>query len=261
MRKLDTIARELADAVRACEETVHGGGPAWHTACDRRIALEKEIVAVQGHVGMTASAPARSRFLPSDRRKTAGQRQGFIISERGLKRPATFRVEPGVVYGFGASSSPDLVYVTSVTDNLIRYIRYPFHGKEQVIERWIGEDLLAKGTRTKVADENRRLSMGWPETAWAASFRSSIAGGPGVKIRVKDYEPVTVTVVAVDQLRAKGRDNDPWYWAEEYGGVAGLKVEGQEGYEINSNRAELEKLQNDPRFRIVKTRFGKKEGG
>ncbi len=59
MRKLDTIARELADAVRACEETVHGGGPAWHTACDRRIALEKEIVAVQGHVGMTATALAQ----------------------------------------------------------------------------------------------------------------------------------------------------------------------------------------------------------
>jgi hypothetical protein len=68
------------------------------------------------------------------------------IGATGIHATAHFDVKPGHLYALGASSSPDIVYVTEVTDR-IKFLRWPYTGKEQVIERWIGEDLIAKGTR------------------------------------------------------------------------------------------------------------------
>ena len=56
----------------------------------------------------------------------------------------------------------------------------------------------------------------------------------------------------------KGRAEDPWYWAEEYGGVGGRESPNGYEYEINTNHGGLEKLKKDPRFKIVKTEPGKR---
>jgi len=77
-------------------------------------------------------------------------RAGYRIGARGLERTDSIHLTPGHVYAMGASTSPSLVDVLSVTSDRIRY---KAHGKfgdrsEKVIERWIGEDLIARGEAT-----------------------------------------------------------------------------------------------------------------
>lgn len=74
----------------------------------------------------------------------------FVIGGSGLERPATAHVVSGHTYAMGASSSPSLIVVTSVDGDRIHYhARSGQHkGEGRVIERWIGEDLIARGERT-----------------------------------------------------------------------------------------------------------------
>lgn len=67
----------------------------------------------------------------------------------GLVETAKHGVAPGVIYAMGASSSPDLIEVVYVTDDRIGY-KKPFgrDASTKVIERWIGEDLIARGEKT-----------------------------------------------------------------------------------------------------------------
>ena len=108
----------------------------------------------------------------------------FVIGAGGLTRPKSFDVKKGFMYGMGASSDPHLVYITSVTEDHIKYKVWPFDGRELVIQRWIGEDLIRQGTETKQRD-NEVLQRQY-------GFKRPIA----VKINPRMYKPVRVIVVA-----------------------------------------------------------------
>lgn len=74
---------------------------------------------------------------------------GFLIGSRGLEETRKADVKVGYVYGFGASDAPGRIVVTQVTSDRIRYRALGAGGKpgeEKVIERWIGEDLISRGT-------------------------------------------------------------------------------------------------------------------
>ncbi len=79
-----------------------------------------------------------------------GRAKGYRIGSRGLERPEVISLTPGRIYAMGASSSPTLIDVISVTDDRIRYRRHGSYGdtSPKVIERWIGEDLISQGERT-----------------------------------------------------------------------------------------------------------------
>lgn len=171
----------------------------------------------------------------------------FVIGAHGLEKPRTIKIVPHRIYAMGASSSPDLVYVTSATADRIHYKRYPFHGKELVVERWIGEDLMAQGTRTYLSQWAQHM-----DPALRNSMESVLQGGDGKAIDVRDYEPVMVVVEATG-ARGSGRANDPWDAAEQYGGVGSFEKDGRTLYEIHTDRGRLNKLQTDRRFRIVST--------
>ena len=69
------------------------------------------------------------------------------IGPTGIQPTESIRLKVGNTYAMGASSNPKLVVIDSVTDDRISYHEYD-SGKPAVIERWIGEDLLANGERT-----------------------------------------------------------------------------------------------------------------
>jgi hypothetical protein len=77
-------------------------------------------------------------------------RAGYRIGARGLEKPGTTTVIPGLIYAMGASSSPSLIKIVQVTSDRIRYRPHTQYGdtSEKAIERWIGEDLIAQGERT-----------------------------------------------------------------------------------------------------------------
>jgi len=77
-------------------------------------------------------------------------RAGYRIGAGGLERTDSAHVVAGRVYSMGASSSPEMIRVISVTSDHIRYKRAGSYGDqgEKVLERWIGEDLIARGEKT-----------------------------------------------------------------------------------------------------------------
>lgn len=83
-------------------------------------------------------------------RRRYGRMRGRIDFARGgVVAAESVSLTKGHVYAMGASSSPDMIQIDYVTDDRIGYHRtYKWDGKVSVIERWIGEDLIAQGERT-----------------------------------------------------------------------------------------------------------------
>ncbi len=84
------------------------------------------------------------------RRRTRRARSRFVIGSGGLTRPKTVALKVGRIYSMGASSSPEAIRVLSVTDEHIRYRAESQYRdqKPMIIQRWIGEDLIATGEAT-----------------------------------------------------------------------------------------------------------------
>lgn len=84
-----------------------------------------------------------------------------VIGQDGITAPLQHEIRKDRWYYLGASSDPKLVKVTRVEDGRFWYIDYMDYvtlaGKEIVIEDWIGQDLIARGTATK-----RRTIQSWP---------------------------------------------------------------------------------------------------
>jgi hypothetical protein len=177
---------------------------------------------------------------------------GYIVGPGGLVDPLKINVEPGCIYGLGASSSPQMVYVTHVDDKSITYKAYPFHGGDKKIERWIGEDLMAKGSKTLLHTRGELLS---PELK--QSLQSTLSGGRGVHIDPKQFEPVMVVVLPTVP-GGKSRAEDPWYWAEQYGNVGGRETPAGYEYEIETNQKGLANIKKDHRFKIVRVEPSKR---
>lgn len=81
-------------------------------------------------------------------RRRYGKARGFRIGSGGLEKTEATRVVAGHVYAMGASYSPSMIKVASVTGDQIKYHALSGDASARVIERWIGEDLIARGERT-----------------------------------------------------------------------------------------------------------------
>jgi hypothetical protein len=114
-----------------------GGVPGVFSAASRKEAAA--IIAAREH-----SKIERGEYGPVQGNSPPIRRG--IIGSRGIEPTISSRVLPGHLYALGASSAPDIVYVTEVTDDRIKFLKWPYTGKEQIVERWIGEDLIARGT-------------------------------------------------------------------------------------------------------------------
>src|SRR5579863_962233 len=115
-----------------------------------------------------------ARYQAARYQQAAG---GYVLGPGGLEKPSKINVEAGCIYGMGASTSPSMVYVTHVDDRMITYKAYPFHGGDKKIERWIGEDLMAKGSKTLL-----HMRGEWMSPELKQSLQSTLSGGKGVHI-------------------------------------------------------------------------------
>lgn len=189
---------------------------------------------------LASDVPAtRAHLVPLLRKYAAG----FSITDGGLVPAQKADLKPNTIHYLGASSSPKLVIVVNVTDNVIEFLDSHQDYKKQSIERWIGEDLIARGDATAAKD---RRSRG--EYAPGASVNP--------KKWVKDMEVGYVYVEGVPG--APHPQGDAWYTAELYGGVGGLdhpdypEDSGILIYEIRIRWGQMSKLKKDRRLKIVK---------
>lgn len=170
---------------------------------------------------------------------------GFRIGPGGLEETKSgITLQPNTLYFMGASSSPDLIYVTDVSDDRVDYISYPFYETSGKLkspkgeQRWVAEDLIIQGSETWLKNE------GSTDPKLAKSLKNMLAGKKGTKEKIDTYEPWTVLTVSTT-------GKDEWRTAEEYGGVAGLDWEGEQAYEINTTKGEIPAIEKDKALKIV----------
>jgi len=172
--------------------------------------------------------------------------KGYAIGPGGLETPGgkNLTLQEGAAYWLGASSSPQMVILTDVTDDRVKYKTYPFTKGDQVMERWIAADLLARGTATHLKQYGSHMDPGLKR-----SLESLLAGGKGRKEDMDSYKPVTLVLTPADDMKGQ----DLWYAAEEYGGVGG-REDAKEGYvyEVASSKGRAEQAKNDRRFKVLK---------
>jgi CheY-like chemotaxis protein len=151
---------------------------------------------------------------------------------------STIAIHPKRVYFLDVRMGPDLVITTKVDDQYVTYIQPPSR-QERRMERELFGDFAQKGTekylaRSKELEDQYGIKGG---AHLRASLKDLLAGGKGLPADPRDYEKVTVTVVPVPGADwSDVRNQDPWYAAEAYGGVGGLKVDGQDAYEKANSR-------------------------
>lgn len=167
----------------------------------------------------------------------------FVIGARGLEAPGGDKLSliKNRVYAMGASSSPDLIFVTGVSETAITYRSWPFHeGKEHRVQTWVARDQIARGTRTYLQAYGRHM-----DKKFKRSLEDLMDGGKGMAEKLSDYNKIFVAV------KSK-MGGDPWYTAEKYGNVGGLSDPPSAIVEIETIAKVLPKIKQDKDLEIIK---------
>lgn len=167
----------------------------------------------------------------------------FVIGARGLEAPGGDKLSllKNRVYAMGASSSPDLIFVTGVTDDVVTYRKLHNIDKELKIQPWIARDLISKGTRSYLSMYGRHL-----DSAFKRSLEDLMDGGKGKPEKLADYKKIYVAV------KSK-MGGDPWYTAEKYGNVGGLNGPPTTVVEIETVAKNLASIKKDSALEVIKT--------
>jgi len=167
-----------------------------------------------------------------------------VLGAGGLSQPKGTQVhlQPNTAYYMGASSSPSMIIIKSVSDDIISYIGQPFNKGSQVrkIQTWVGRDLIQKGT-------SQWLKMYAKYQPQLAKELKSLLYGKPVKPNGDRFMSVKVIVQAT-------KEGDMWRDAEQYGNVGGFSDDPSK-YEIVTNKGALEKLKKDKNFKVLSTVF------
>lgn len=164
----------------------------------------------------------------------------YSIEPGGLRELKTTGVtlEDGAVYAMGASSSPDLIFITKANGDHVWYMQYPFK-REAIIDRVVAEDLIQTGSKRWIS------TYGHFHPELAQSMKSGLRGGPIKKQKLSDFQRFRVYARPVS-----GDENSLWRAAEQYGGVSWNSQDGW--FEIEMSGKSLEEIKHDRDFEIVK---------
>lgn len=171
---------------------------------------------------------------------------GFVVGASGLEKPSKIAIFPNSIYFLGASSTPDHILVTKVDDKWIYYMR-TYNLVSTRIERWIGEDLINKGTNTWLK------TYGSHFPSLAKSLNANLNGKKGSengKAKPKDYEKWDAIVVPAKE--DKSSRNDYWRDLEAYGSVGQLVKTGE--FTLTTTYKDLQDLKKDKKFKIVSSK-------
>lgn len=176
----------------------------------------------------------------------------YSIGSAGLRKleKGGIRLQAGHAYYLGASSSPDMIIVSSVTEESVSFYRGHFRTPCQRMERPIADDLIRQGTATWLASYGKRIeehpSEAGPELlSLVSSLRGLLEMRPStLRHDVRDYQRVRVTV---NPSHADASVDSLWPFAEQYGNVGSMgRLISIEGPRKNAMR-----VSTDPLFVIV----------
>ena len=181
----------------------------------------------------------------------------YAICSGGLRaiHSKQLPLKPNTIVPLGASSSPDDVFIVSVSKERVEYLCYPYHGCRACgCERDIFDDLCATACRTNA---ERYIAFAQSELGQKLDCASGmyidlaehllnlLQGKNTLPVEnLEDYERLRVKV------RCESREvrNDPWYICEYYGGVTGLS---NSEFSIHCARSDLNKMKQDQRIQVL----------
>lgn len=175
--------------------------------------------------------------------------RGFVIGAGGLEKPSGDKVNvlPNRIYYLGASSSPKMIFVTSVSGDKVKYRSYPFEqGGDATIEMWIAKDLIQKGSTRQLKTYGKYM-----EPRLKRSLEDLLNGGNGKPEKLSDWERVYIMVSPGEGAQERG---DAYYTAELYGNVGEMNMKGKPGrqLEIHTTRRTLDDIKADKRLKVLK---------
>lgn len=162
----------------------------------------------------------------------------------GLSALETILLVPNSVYFIGASTSPDHIVVTKVSDDEVDYVT-THNMKKARLDFDIASDLIARGTKTWIDS----YKSNFPKLA--KSLSNNLAGKKGSengKAKAADYIKYEVKVRSMQKEPVTGRNNDPWYELEQYGSV-GMMDDGT--YTVSTTAKELRDIKKNKNFTVL----------
>jgi len=179
----------------------------------------------------------------------------YSIGAGGLTPVKTGRIliQPGVTYHMGASSSPNMIFVTNVDDRFIWYKTTPFYrSSESKIDRRSGEHLIWQGVQTFL--KGPYVAYPWGKKI-EKKYRALIGGKEVKPEKLSDYQRMRVVVGPTEKTVGQ----DFWRHAESYGNVTGKRIPVGSGfeksrdltYEIEMDKKVVGKIRKDKNFHIL----------
>jgi hypothetical protein len=195
--------------------------------------------------------PPEAEVTDADVDNEVDPEEGRIVGDDGAVVGDIF-IGPGQRYFMGASTDPQMVIVSKVSEDYVWYNSFPFK-KAEKIKKEIAADLFATGSQTWLKDPKSKT-----DDELRSSIESVLNGRPGERVSLDDYQ---FSSIQVKYTGENSGDLEPWKELEtEYDVVVDSNLTNKQTYNLRMNNKELENfraaLQEKPvaerNFKIIR---------
>ena len=186
----------------------------------------------------------------SELEQAARSGEVLVIGAGGLQRQTGIKLFPNTAYWMGASTSPDMIVVTAVTDDRVTFASYPYTKTRSDMIRYV-MGLIADGTKTHM-----KQYAAYIDPKQKATWEKNLKGEKGPlngKQKLQDFQYVLVTCAA------NGKTRDLYGETKAYGVLVGYyesgsskAIDGKETSTIKVQRVSVPQMKADPAFDVVK---------
>lgn len=197
--------------------------------------------------------PAETEVSDTDIDNEVAPEEGRIVGEDGDGDVVDgIFIGPGQRYFMGASTDPQMVIVSKISEDYVWYNSFPFK-KAEKLKKEIAGDLFKTGSQTWLKDPKSKT-----EEDLRTSIESILNGRPGERVSLDDYQYSSIQVKYTGE--ASG-DLEPWKELESgFDIVVDSNLTNKQTYNIRMNNKELENfrssLQENPvserNFKIIR---------
>ena len=171
-------------------------------------------------------------------------------TESSISGSDKFYLAPNQRYFLGASSEPQLIIVTRVSDSKVYYYSFPWK-TDQSLRKDIAVDLMVKGCQTYLQNNKKSADQDLYN-----SISSVMNGRPGEKVSLEDFQFSRIQVRYGGPLKG---DKDPWVELEKrFDVVVDSVLTNKQTYNIRMTNRKLQNFEKDLRkdktkeFRVVR---------